>query len=149
MRAVQTERQRQRPGLSADPLRDSARRGLINPALPPAGPGSCVGYSWHTVLLSKLAVVWELLQVQLQAQRILFSNLSQKLAKTSFAALRELARVVRPQGDFHFLSAESIVSVRGDYLFLQLDGHVSIFPTGCGSLDPTAQLSLSQAVAVR
>ena len=149
MRLVRAGRVQQLTGLSANQLRDWARRGLIVPDLRPTGSGSRAGYSWQTVLLLRLAVVLKSFHVELQAQRNLFQDLSQRLAKTSFPALRGLALVVGSQGDFDLVSVESVASVRGNFLILRLDEHLGVLSTGFGIVDSTDQLSLFPAVAVR
>ena len=49
MRLVRAGRVQQLTDLSANQLRDWARRGLIMPDLRPTGSGSRAGYSWQTV----------------------------------------------------------------------------------------------------
>ena len=150
MRIVHSRQAQALTGLSADQLREWARRGLIMPDVLPNGPGSRAGYSWQTVLLLRLAAVLnKSFRVELQAQRQFFQELSTGLAKTSFPSLRGLAIVLRAQGEFELIHAERLSAITGNFLVLELESHLDLLSTEFGIADQREQLSLFPAVAVR
>lgn len=138
-------------GLTTDQLREwTARRGLIEPDAKPCGPGSRARYAWQTVLLLRLAVVLkETFHVELQAHRSLFAELAGRLAKVPFPALRGSALLVRANGAFDVLPLGEARTLDADVLIIRLDPHLEVLCIGFGLVEPTRQLPLFSAVAVR
>jgi DNA-binding transcriptional MerR regulator len=150
MRLVKASEAQKLTGLSADQLREwTTRRGLIEPDSKPNGPGSRARYSWQTVLLLRLAVVLkDSFHIELHAQRTLFSTLAERLAKTSFPALRESALVIGPDGIFSILPVKELRSPASDVLMILLDPHLDILSTEFGLIEPIRQLPLFPARVV-
>lgn len=138
-------------GLTADQLREwTNRRGLIQPDAQPNGPGSRARYAWQTVLLLRLAVVFkETFHIELQAQRDLFAALAQRLAKRPFHALRGSALVLQAGAQYDIVSLSEIRAVDTDCLIIRLDPHLDALSIDFGLVEPTGQLPLFAAMAVR
>lgn len=150
MRLVKASDVQELTGLTGDQLREwTIRRGLIAPDTKPSGPGTRARFSWQTVLLLRIAVVLkDRFHVELQSQKLLFCNLSRKLSRTSFPALRGTAVVLRAGGDAEILAIEELRQVRGDFLSIRLDPHLDILSTSFNLLEPLRQLPLFPARAV-
>lgn len=151
MRLVTASDVQKLTGLTTDQLREwTARRGLIEPDAKPCGPGSRARYAWQTVLLLRLAVVLkETFHVELQAQRGLFAALTVRLGKVSFPALRGSALVVHAGGVFDIVPVGEPQILDDDALIIRLDPHLDVLSTGFGLAEPTRQLPLFPAIAVR
>jgi DNA-binding transcriptional MerR regulator len=138
-------------GLSADQLREwTNRRGLIKPDVQPHGPGSKALYSWQTVLLLRLAIVFkDTFHIELQAQRDLFAALAQRFAKRPIHALRGSALILQAEAHYDIVPLSDLRTVEADSLVIRLDPHLDALSTDFGMMEPTAQLPLFAAVAVR
>ncbi|MBT0963026.1 MerR family transcriptional regulator [Denitromonas iodatirespirans] len=138
-------------GLTTDQLREwTNRRGLIKPDVQPNGPGSRARYAWQTVLLLRLAVVFkETFHIELQAQRDLFAALAQRLEKRPFHALRGSALVLQAGAQYDIVPLPEIRTVDTDSLIIRLDPHLDALSTDFGFVEPTGQLPLFAAMAVR
>ena len=138
-------------GLTADQLREwTTRRGLIKPDEQPHGPGSRARYAWQTVLLLRLAVVFkQSFHVELQAQRGLFAALAERLEKRPFHALRGSALVLEAEGQCDIVPLSEIRAMATDVLIIRLDPHLDALSIGSELVEPTAQLPLFAATAVR
>lgn len=138
-------------GLTADQLREwTNRRGLIKPDEKPSGPGSRARYAWQTVLLLRLAVVFkETFHIELQAQRELFAALADRLAKRPFHALRGTALVLQAGAHYNIVPLSEVRTVDADALIIRLDPHLDMLSTDFGLVEPSEQLPLFAAMAVR
>lgn len=136
-------------GLSADQLREwTVRRGLIEPDKKPAGPGSRTGFTWQTVLVLRIAIVLKKsFGVELQGQREFFRQLAQRLAGTSFPALRDMVLIIGAGGVFR-LSDRGSTKIAGDCVVIDLEPHLDVLSTEFGVLEPAKQLALFPARAV-
>jgi hypothetical protein len=150
MRLVRASEVQRLTGLSADQLREwTTRRGLIEPDLKPNGPGSRARFAWQTVLLLRLAVVLkESFHIELHAQRGLFQDLAERLAKVSFPALRGFVLVIGREGNLNISPIEEIRSPTADILMLHLDPHLDVLSTEFGLNEPIRQLPLFPARVV-
>lgn len=100
MRLVGSSEAQGLTGLSADQLREwTGRRGLIHPDQPAKGKGTQMRFSWHTLLVLRLASeLKNRLHVELHAHRDTFSELQAEFRRTSYISLWESAVVLSAPG---------------------------------------------------
>lgn len=100
MRLVGSSEAQGLTGLSADQLREwTGRRGLIHPDQPAKGKGTQMRFSWHTLLVLRLASELKTrLNVELHAHRDTFNELQTEFRRTSYLSLWESAVVLSAPG---------------------------------------------------
>jgi hypothetical protein len=137
-------------GLTADQLREWTARGrLIEPDAKSNGPGSQARFSRQTVLLLRIAVVLnDTFHVKLQAQRGLFSALSQRLAKMFFSMQQGTTLVLNDQVVFDLVPLDELGASKSDFLIVRFDPHLDVLSTELDLAEPSRRLQLFPAGAV-
>lgn len=140
-------------GLTANQLREwSQRRSLIPPDVDGGGPGRPARYSWHTVLLLRIAVVLrEQFKIELEAHKTLLHALRDLFSGVPFPALRGCVLALRAMERGELLS-EGMVRVGEsdpDTLFLRLDPHLDVLEAEFAPQDQSRQLPLIRVVGSR
>lgn len=115
-------------GLSTEQLREwTIRRALIPADIKPKGHGSPARYSWQTILLLRLALVFrDRFKLELHAHRELFANLGHSLTQMPFRSLWGKSLAVQGEDRWSLLEPEELASTTDDCLLLRLDSHLEI-----------------------
>lgn len=115
-------------GLSTEQLREwTSRRALIPADIKPKGHGSQARYSWQTILLLRLAVVFrDRFKLELQAHRELFSSLREGLSKLTFASLWGKSLALHGGQQWNLVDAGDVLGPTDDCIVLRLDPHLEI-----------------------
>jgi hypothetical protein len=115
-------------GLSTEQLREwTIRRALIPADIKPKGHGSPARYSWQTVLLLRLALVFrDRFKLELHAHREMFADLRDSLAQTSFPSLWGKSLAVQGDRRWSFLEPDELATTTDDCIVLRLDPHLEI-----------------------
>jgi hypothetical protein len=115
-------------GLSTEQLREwTIRRALIPADIKPKGHGSPARYSWQTILLLRLALVYrDRFKLELHAHRDLFADLAHSLAQMPFRSLWGKSLAVTGDHRWSLLEPEELTGTKEDCLVLRLDPHLEI-----------------------
>lgn len=115
-------------GLSTVKLREwTSRRALIPADVPAPKRGAPALYSWHTVLVLRLAIVLrDTFHVELTSQKALFDRLRAELHEQSFAALAGKSLVIAGDGQWRIIEPGRLPRHTHDCLILGLDPHLTV-----------------------
>lgn len=115
-------------GLSTEQLREwTSRRALIPADIRPKGHGSPARFSWQTILLLRLAVIFrDSFKLELQAHRELFSDLREGLSSLQFASLWGKSLALHGEQRWTLFDAGDALDPVGDCIVLRLDSHLEI-----------------------
>ena len=148
---IQAKQVLQLTGLSSNQLREwTSRRGLIKPDVQPSGPGTLALFSWHTVLVLRLAVeMRDVFRMELQAQRKVLDGLTQRLTKVSFPSLLGCRLVCYGGGDWVLLRPGENPDSERDFILFRLDPHLEFIGTEFAVAEPSKQISLFPVARVK
>jgi hypothetical protein len=137
-------------GLTADQLREwTVRRALIQPDMPAQKRGHEAKFSWHTVLLLRLAVVLRSrFHIELQAHREILTTAQELLSGMSFPTLWGTTLAIYDLQRCELLSGRDVVAGSEDVVLLRLDRHLEVLSQDFGLLDSRPQLPLFPAVRI-
>ncbi len=132
MRFVKTPAAVQLTGLSTVTLREwTSRRALIPADLPPKGKGSPAGFTWHTILLLRIAVVLrDRFHFELQPHQNLFASLKAGFLQTSFIALWGKSLVLRGDNGWSFVEDADGLPLAEDAVVVRLQPHLEALSAG-------------------
>jgi len=118
-------------GLSTAQLREwTSRRALIAADLKPKGHGSPARYSWHTLLVLRLAVsLRDRFKLELQFHQALFAELNGTFRNLSFSGLTGRVVALYGSGKWSLLDDGDIADLKGDCIVLHLDPHLNVLRT--------------------
>jgi hypothetical protein len=138
-------------GLSNETLREwTVKRSLIPADVPAKKRGSPAKFSWHTVLVLRVAsVLRNTFHLELQAHATSLTELRNALRDWSFVALWNRALILQDNGWEIIDDAARIPT--GDALVIHLNPHLEILSTGFALPDPESdagQLDLLRALPV-
>ena len=153
MRYITTRAASQLTGLSTEKLREwTSRRALIPADVKPAGRGSPAEYSWHTILLLRIAVTLrERFDVELQAYHQVLADLREGLQNTSFIYLWGKLLAIRADRSWTLLSEPDPSQLTDDFILIRLNPHLEVLSQGFAlprSSTLPGQLDLFPAQAV-
>ena len=139
MRFVKTPAAAQLTGLSTVTLREwTSRRALIPADLPPKGKGSPAGFTWHTILLLRIAVVLrDRFHFELQPHRNLFASLKAGFQRTSFIALWGKSLVLRGDDGWSLVEDADGLPLAEDAIVVCLQSHLEALSAGFSLPHPT------------
>lgn len=142
MRFVKTPAAAQLTGLSTVTLREwTNRRALIPADLAPKGKGSPAGFTWHTILLLRIAVVLrDRFHFELQPHRDLFACLKAGFQRTSFIALWGKSLILRGDKNWSLVEDADGLPLAEDAVVIRLQPHLEALSAGF-SLPHPARLS--------
>ncbi len=115
-------------GLSTEQLREwTIRRALIPADIKPKGHGSPARYSWQTILLLRLALIFrDRFKLELHAHRDLFADLAQSLSQLPFRSLWGKSLAVQGEHRWSLLEPEELAGTTDDCIVLRLDSHLEV-----------------------
>jgi len=115
-------------GLSTEQLREwTIRRALIPADIKPKGHGSPARYSWQTILLLRLALIFrDRFKLELHAHRRMFADLGHSLTQMSFRSLWGKSLAVQGEHRWSLLEPEDLARTTDDCIVLRLDPHLEI-----------------------
>ncbi len=125
---VTTGRAVQLTGLSTEQLREwTIRRALIPADIKPKGHGSPARYSWQTILLLRVALIFrDRFKLELHAHRDMFADLGHKLTQIPFRSLWGKSLAVQGEQRWSLLEPEELAGTADDCIVLRLDSHLEI-----------------------
>jgi hypothetical protein len=132
MRIVTTPAAAQLTGLSTVTLREwTSRRALIPADVLPKGKGSPAGFTWHTILLLRVAVVLrDRFHFELQPHQRLFASLKSGFQRTSFIALWGKFLVLRGDSAWSIVEEADGLPLSDDAVVIRLEPHLEILSSG-------------------
>jgi len=115
-------------GLSTEQLREwTIRRALIPADIKPKGHGSPARYSWQTILLLRLALIFrDRFKLELHAHRDMFADLGHNLTQIPFRSLWGKSLAVQGEHRWSLLEPEELAGTKDDCIVLRLDSHLEI-----------------------
>ena len=131
MRFVTTPAAAQLTGLSTVTLREwTSRRALIPADILPKGKGSPAGFTWHTILLLRVAVLLrDRFHFELQPHQALFTSLKAGFRRTSFIALWGKSLVLRGDSVWSIVEADGL-PLAEDAVIIRLEPHLEVLSSG-------------------
>lgn len=153
MRFVKTPAATQLTGLSTVILREwTSRRALIPADLAPKGKGSPAGFTWHTILLLRIAVVLrDRFHFELQPHQDLFASLKAGFQRTSFIALWGKSLILRGDSNWSLAEDADGPPLAEDAVVIRLQPHLEALSAGFSLPHPTkssGQLELFPARSI-
>ncbi|KFL28383.1 hypothetical protein [Brucella intermedia] len=153
MRFVKTPAAAQLTGLSTVILREwTNRRALIPADLAPKGKGSPAGFTWHTILLLRIAVVLrDRFHFELQPHQDLFACLKAGFQRTSFVALWGKSLILRGDNNWSLVEDADGLPLAEDAVVIRLQPHLEALSAGFSLPHPAksaGQLELFPARSV-
>ena len=153
MTFVATRQASELTGLSTSKLREwTSRRALIPADVPPRSKGSPAKYTWQTILLLRLAVIFrDRFHLELHAHRHVFASLRQELQTTSFVALWGKSLALHDSRRWSLLDPREAGVPEGDALLINLEHHLRALSNSFALPSPSinsGQLDLFLAAAV-
>jgi hypothetical protein len=132
MRFVTTPAAAQLTGLSTVTLREwTSRRALIPADVLPKGRGSPAGFTWHTILLLRVAVLLrDRFHFELQPHHALFASLKAGFRRTSFIALWGKSLVLRGDSAWSIVEEADGLPLAEDAVIIRLEPHLEILSSG-------------------
>lgn len=139
MRFVKTPAAAQLTGLSTVTLREwTSRRALIPADLAPKGKGSPAGFTWHTILLLRIAVVLrDRFHFELQPHLNLFASLKAGFQRTSFIALWGKSLILRGDNNWSLVEDADGPPLAEDAVVIRLQPHLEALSAGFSLPHPT------------
>ncbi len=115
-------------GLSTEQLREwTIRRALIPADVRPKGHGSPARYSWQTILLLRLALVFrDRFKLELHAHRDMFADLGNTLTQMPFRSLWGKSLAIQGEHRWSLVEPDELASATEDCIVLRLDPHLEI-----------------------
>ena len=138
-------------GLSADQLREwTGRRGLVRPDRPAQGKGTQARFSWHTVVVLRLALVLKQdFHIELQAHRESLAELQNLFRGRSFPWLWDRAVLIRGRAPLAISRLAEVTFVADEaVIVMPLAPHLRELMVGFGVPVPTQQAPLFRAIGV-
>lgn len=153
MRFVKTPAAVQLTGLSTVTLREwTSRRALIPADLAPKGKGSPAGFTWHTILLLRIAVMLrDRFHFELQPHQNLFASLKAGFQRTSFIALWGKSLILRGDNNWSLIEDADGPPLAEDAVIIRLQPHLEALSAGFSLPHPTkspGQLELFPARSI-
>lgn len=153
MRLVKTPIAVQLTGLSTVTLREwTSRRALIPADVPPKGKGSPAAFTWPTILLLRIAVLFrERFHFELQPHQDLFTSLKAGFQQTSFIALWGKSLVLLGDQGWSLVEDADGLPLADDAVVIRLEPHLEALAAGFSFPGPTkasGQLELFPARSI-
>ena len=148
---VPTHRATMLTGLSTAKLREwTSRRSLILADVPPKGRGSPARYSWHTVLVLRLAVTLrERFHLELQAHREMFESLCRHLRGQSFLSIWGKVLILHGTERWSLHDQDEQPELADDVLLIRLDPHLEVLAAGFAMPRPLHVLGQLELFPIR